>query len=1092
MKKVLPLVVALFIIVTAYTQTAPVLKVADKELGLSSLDIQVDIVGNIATTTFDMLFYNPTNSVLEGELLFPLGEGHQVSRFALDINGKLREAVVVEKELGRIAFENVVRRGVDPALLEKGTGNNYKARIYPIPANGYKRVVVAYEQELIFGENAHTYFLPLHFKNKLNRFKLKITVFDQKYKPVIGKGDMPGLQFSNWNANYTTEVEKKNYRADTSLNIQIPLSETTEKIIIKDSYFYIYKTIKSPKKLRERPQSITLFWDASLSMKQRDLEKEITFLDYYFSTFKNLAVQLVVFSNTIQSDTEFRISNGDWSTLKKMLKKVIYDGGTNYKIIASYKNKADANLLFTDGIATLSESDIPSTSPFFIINTNVKSNHKALKIITEASDGSYINLQTTTPEEAIEKVKNQPYKFLGYETKVKNIEIYPVAPISIHNDFSLAGKNLRHKATIVLKFGYGNTVTKKIPIAIDPATATHRDVKRIWAQKKIGYLETDAQKNKTLIAHLGKAYSLVTDFTSLIVLDNVRDYIRYQITPPDELLDEYNRILAAQGESKKLQFTLGMKGNSRAPNSIQQDVVEEEVLEEIPSNNMRSTDIRANRLDETISEGHYEEGLPTQPSRTEVDEITDEIVLMEEVEDAGIEDISFSILEEVPIFPSCTGTKESIKMCFTESVKDHINTHFNKEVAAGTSLSGAQRIYLRFTINKRGNVIQIKARAPHRKLEEEAIRVARLLPKMTPGKQRGEPVSVKYIIPIVFNMGRNNQSAQNRRIELEEFSISATNAPEYKRYTGNLSVNDRKAITKYLTELRKATNKKEAYAIYLKQRAAYIEIPAYFIDVSNFFKDTFNANDEAYKIASNIAEIDFDNYELLKVFAYQLQQNHQNEQAAFIFKRILQLRPEDAQSYRDLGLAYEAAGKCQEALDLYNSILTGTIYEKNNHRRVFKSIKEIAKNELKHLIQTFKGDIDTGNVPKEFLKGTINYDIRVTIDWNHNDTDIDLHVIDPMLEECFYRHTTTKIGGKISEDMTQGFGPEEFTLKRAVKGTYYIKVNYYGDNYQKIENPTFMKITMYKHYGSKEETKEIKLIRLTTRGENEIVASLHF
>ena len=132
MQKIHTIIVTLLLITSGFAQNTPVLKVAKKQLGLSSLDIKVVVTGNIATTTYDMLFYNPSNTVLEGELNFPLGEGHNVSRFALDINGKLREAVVVDKELGRVAFEQIVREGVDPALLEKGTGNNYKARIYQI------------------------------------------------------------------------------------------------------------------------------------------------------------------------------------------------------------------------------------------------------------------------------------------------------------------------------------------------------------------------------------------------------------------------------------------------------------------------------------------------------------------------------------------------------------------------------------------------------------------------------------------------------------------------------------------------------------------------------------------------------------------------------------------------------------------------------------------------------------------------------------------------------------------------------------------------------------------------------------------------
>ncbi|MBL4723919.1 MAG: energy transducer TonB, partial [Lutibacter sp.] len=52
----------------------------------------------------------------------------------------------------------------------------------------------------------------------------------------------------------------------------------------------------------------------------------------------------------------------------------------------------------------------------------------------------------------------------------------------------------------------------------------------------------------------------------------------------------------------------------------------------------------------------------------------------------------------------------------------------------------------------KGNIVNIEARAPHKKLKEEAIRVVKLLPKMMPGRQRGKPVGVKYGLPIVFKV----------------------------------------------------------------------------------------------------------------------------------------------------------------------------------------------------------------------------------------------------------------------------------------------------------------------------------------------------
>lgn len=86
---------------------------------LQALRVDVQVQGTLATTTWDLTVANPQDRVLEGELVFPLGEGQTISRFALDVNGALREGVVVEKSKGRQVFEAIVRRGVDPGLLEK-------------------------------------------------------------------------------------------------------------------------------------------------------------------------------------------------------------------------------------------------------------------------------------------------------------------------------------------------------------------------------------------------------------------------------------------------------------------------------------------------------------------------------------------------------------------------------------------------------------------------------------------------------------------------------------------------------------------------------------------------------------------------------------------------------------------------------------------------------------------------------------------------------------------------------------------------------------------------------------------------------------
>ncbi|NQY07449.1 MAG: hypothetical protein HRT68_14945, partial [Flavobacteriaceae bacterium] len=308
MRKLIKLFIVLFIGIQAEAQQVPMIKVGEDRLGITSLDIRVDVVGNIATTTYDMLFYNPTASVLEGELAFPLGDGQSVSRLALEVNGKLREAVIVEKELGRVAFEAVVRRSVDPVLLEKGTGNNYKARIYPIPANGHKRVVLAYEQELTYSNLAHYYELPLQFQNTLDEFTLRMIVFGQELQPTKVKGDLRGFEFNRLSGNYVAYYKRAVTVVKTDLKIKIPLALKGEKIVTDKEYAYIYKTLNVDKRAREKSKEIDIYWDVSYSMEERELETELNFLEDYIKYLENVTVNLTTFSNEIISRDCFKIT----------------------------------------------------------------------------------------------------------------------------------------------------------------------------------------------------------------------------------------------------------------------------------------------------------------------------------------------------------------------------------------------------------------------------------------------------------------------------------------------------------------------------------------------------------------------------------------------------------------------------------------------------------------------------------------------------------------------------------------------------------------------------------------------------------------
>lgn len=136
-----------------------------------------------------------------------------------------------------------------------------------------------------------------------------------------------------------------------------------------------------------------------------------------------------------------------------------------------------------------------------------------------------------------------------------------------------------------------------------------------------------------------------------------------------------------------------------------------------------------------------------------VEDVVNDIVTIEEEEEI-VEDVPFVVIEEVPVFPGCTGNKRQLRECFSSKMQKFVAKEFNIVLASELGLENGsiQRIFVMFKIDKYGNIVNIQARAPHKKLKQEAIRVISELPKMTPGKQRGKPVGVKYSLPITFKV----------------------------------------------------------------------------------------------------------------------------------------------------------------------------------------------------------------------------------------------------------------------------------------------------------------------------------------------------
>ncbi len=140
---------------------------------------------------------------------------------------------------------------------------------------------------------------------------------------------------------------------------------------------------------------------------------------------------------------------------------------------------------------------------------------------------------------------------------------------------------------------------------------------------------------------------------------------------------------------------------------------------------------------------------------TETDE-EEEIIEVEDIEvEEEEEDIEvpFAVIENVPVFPGCEkGNNAAKRKCMSDKIQKFVVKKFNTDLAGDLGLTGRQRINVIFKIDKNGNVVGVRSRAPHPRLEKEAARVINLLPKMKPGRQRGKAVTVPYSLPIIFQV----------------------------------------------------------------------------------------------------------------------------------------------------------------------------------------------------------------------------------------------------------------------------------------------------------------------------------------------------
>ena len=336
----------------------------------------------------------------------------------------------------------------------------------------------------------------------------------------------------------------------------------------------------------------------------------------------------------------------------------------------------------------------------------------------------------------------------------------------------------------------------------------------------------------------------------------------------------------------------------------------------------------------------------------------------------------------------------------------------------------------------------------------------------------------------------------------------------------------------YLTKI---ANAKDPYAEYLAQRKEHGSSPAFFMDCASWFFKKGGDEDAKFKnamlgwrILSNMAEFKLEDAAVWRSMGWRLREAGQYDAAVLCFRHALRLRPEEGQSRRDLALVLaeraktaiacgdfeklrdkllkegqktagpdlkisvdgsmnsiigEAKKDLAEAMALLKEAAFTNFARRSGRRSNDRQVSIVALEELNALIAWCEAvkwpDEQKPAYPEldSAYRRDLPVKIRIVLSWDADETDIDLHVLEPDGEEAFYGHRRTDAGGFVSEDVTTGYGPEEY-LRKEGKGIFKILTNYFASHQTALTGPATVTATVYTDWATPAEAFRILTLRL--------------
>ena len=535
------------------------------ELSIKYHHVNVSITDQYAETEIDQVFQNPYATDLEGTYIFPIPEKASVHSFSMFVDGEEIKAELLEKEKASQLYEEIVRKLRDPALLEYIDRDTLRARVYPIPANGEKRVKLKYSEILKCDFNVCRYWYPLKIEGlsakPLEEILIKIRI---KSKRAIKAIYSPTHSISVKRINdHEAEVyyEANNVKPSKDFELYYTLSAKEFGVSLlahktgKEGFFMllIAPKVEIPK-AKIAPKDIVFVIDTSGSMSGKKIAQAKNALKFCIENLNEKdRFSLIAFSTEVEKLSQ-ELLPANKENLDKALSfidAIEASGGTNINdaLIAAIKilsgsDRQKAIIFLTDGKPTVG---VTSTEKIlknvreannakirlFVFGVGYEVNTHLLDRLAQENRGTS---EYVTPEEDIElkisnfysKVKNPILTDLSLEIKgIEAREIYPkeLPDIFQGSQLILLGKYSKGGDAIVTLKGkiQGEEKSYSYEISFPSHNEEYSFIPRLWATRKIGYLLDQIRLNgesKELIdeiINLSLKYGIITPYTSFLV-----------------------------------------------------------------------------------------------------------------------------------------------------------------------------------------------------------------------------------------------------------------------------------------------------------------------------------------------------------------------------------------------------------------------------------------------------------------------------------------------------------------------------------------------------------------------------------------------